>query len=86
MVSTSVFRPVIALDKVDIIAQARKIGTYEISIEPSPDCCSVFMPTNPAIRSKIGELEEDERSYPWQSLMQSAIENLEVNDLGRPPT
>lgn len=81
VVSTSVFRPVIAMDKVDIIARARRIGTYDISIEPSPDCCSVFMPPSPATRSKIGDLEEDERSYPWQDLMREAIENLQTTDL-----
>lgn len=81
VVSTSVFRPVIGMDKVDIIAWAKKIGTYDISIEPSPDCCSVFMPDSPTTRAKIRDLEVDENAYPWQTLMQKAVENLEIIDL-----
>jgi thiamine biosynthesis protein ThiI len=81
VVSMSVFRPVIALDKVDIIALARKIETFDISIESSPDCCSVFMPPSPVTKSKIRDLEYDEQSYPWQTLMQQTIENLEIVEL-----
>lgn len=81
VVSMSVFRPVIAFDKVDIIAVARRIETFDVSVEPSPDCCSVFMPPSPVTRAKIQELEHDEQSYPWQTLMQQTVENLEIVDL-----
>ncbi len=78
VVPGSVFRPLIGLDKQEIIAQAKAIETYETSIEPHPDCCSVFMPERPVIRSKIPVLENDETRFPWQDLMQSAIEKMEV--------
>ncbi|WP_237098747.1 tRNA uracil 4-sulfurtransferase ThiI [Nitrospina gracilis] len=78
LVSLSVFRPLIGTDKNDIIRQAKELGTYGISIEPQPDCCSVFMPPNPTTKSKLDELEEDETRYPWQELMQAAIDKMEV--------
>lgn len=81
VVPMSVFRPLIGMDKQEIIAQARKIGTYEISIEPAPDCCSVFMPSRPATKSRIDRLERDETKFPWQDLMQEALDNTEVIDL-----
>lgn len=78
VVSISVFRPLIGTDKLEIINQAKKIGTYEISIEPQPDCCSVFMPPNPVTRGKIPELEFDEEKFPWQTLMEDALQKMEV--------
>jgi len=81
VVPISVFRPLIGMDKQEIIAHARKIQTYEISIEPAPDCCSVFMPSRPATRSRKDKLERDESSYPWQDLMQQAMDKTEVIDL-----
>jgi len=81
VVPISVFRPLIGMDKQEIISHARKIGTYEISIEPSPDCCSVFMPARPATRSCMDKLERDESLFPWRDLMGEAINKTEVIDL-----
>ena len=78
VVPISVFRPLIGMDKQEIITQARKIGTYETSIEPSPDCCSVFMPSRPATKSRMDKLERDETLFPWQDLMQEAMDKTEV--------
>jgi thiamine biosynthesis protein ThiI len=78
---TSVFRPLIGMDKVDIIARARVLGTFDISIEAQPDCCSIFMPPKPVIKSKIPELENDEQAYPWQALQQTAMERMEIVDI-----
>ena len=64
----SVFRPLIGMNKQEIIMHAKQIGTYDISIEPQPDCCSVFMPDHPTTRSKIKYLESDESLYPWEDL------------------
>ncbi|KMP12325.1 tRNA sulfurtransferase [Candidatus Nitromaritima sp. SCGC AAA799-C22] len=79
----SVFRPLIGMNKQEIIVQAKRIGTYDISIEPQPDCCSVFMPEHPATRSKIKNLEADEQRFPWEELMGQAMETVEVLDLDR---
>ena len=81
VVNMSVFRPLIGMDKTDIIGQARNIETYETSILPQPDCCSIFMPDNPATKSKIVLLEDDETKYPWSNLMQEAIANIEILEL-----
>ena len=78
VVTTSVFRPLIGLDKQYIIAEAKKIATYPISIEQHPDCCSVFMPSRPATRSKKEKLERDESSFPWKDLMQESMDKTEV--------
>ena len=83
IVSTSVFRPLIGMDKQEIISQAKKIETYPISIERQPDCCSVFMPSRPATKSRIEKLERDESHYPWQDLMQEAMDKTEVIELDR---
>ena len=81
VVPMSVFRPLIGMDKQEIIAQARKIETYETSIEPAPDCCSVFMPSRPATKSRLDKLERDESKFQWEVLMQEAIDNTNVIDL-----
>lgn len=83
VVDVSVFRPLIGMDKQEIIAQAKKIETYPTSIEPQPDCCSVFMPPRPATKSRIERLERDESFYPWQDLMQEAMDKTEVIELDR---
>jgi thiamine biosynthesis protein ThiI len=76
-----VFRPLIGMNKQEIINEAKELGSYEISIEPHPDCCSVFMPPRPATRAKIADLEVDETKYPWEALMQEAIEKMECVEL-----
>ncbi len=81
VVNLSVFQPLIGMNKQEIINEAKELGSYEISIEPHPDCCSVFMPSRPATRAKIKDLELDETKYPWEQLMGEAIEKMETIDL-----
>ncbi len=78
VVPISVFQPLIGMDKQEIINQAKQLGTFEISIEPQPDCCTVFMPPNPATRARIDDLEKDETKFPWQELMAEAILKMEI--------
>ncbi|MBN1350107.1 tRNA 4-thiouridine(8) synthase ThiI [candidate division KSB1 bacterium] len=66
VVSLPVFRPLISFDKEVIVAEARKIGTYSVSIEPYDDCCSFLVPRNPETRAKIDDVRAAE----------SIIENL----------
>ena len=77
VVQISVFRPLIGMNKQEIINEAKELGTFKVSIEPHPDCCSVFMPPRPATRAKILDLEIDESKYPWEKLMQDAITKME---------
>jgi len=81
VVPMSVLRPLIGMNKQEIITHAKQIGTYDISIEPQPDCCSVFMPDHPGTGCKIKYLEADERLYPWEELMSSALDSMETIDL-----
>jgi thiamine biosynthesis protein ThiI len=81
VVSLSVFRPLIGMNKQEIINEAKELGSYDISIEPHPDCCSVFMPPRPATRAKIPDLEMDETKYPWETLMLDAISKMESVNL-----
>ena len=76
--SVSVFRPLIGMNKESIISRAKEIGTYEVSIVPQPDCCSVFMPKNPVTRSKIPFLERDEEKIPWKELCDDALAKVEI--------
>jgi len=81
VVPMSILRPLIGMNKQEIITHAKQIGTYDISIEPQPDCCSVFMPDHPGTGCKIKYLEADERLYPWEELMSSALDSMETINL-----
>lgn len=81
VVSLPVFRPVIAFDKEEIMDVARKIGTYETSILPYEDCCTVFLPKNPVIRPTISRAEYLEKSLDIDSLVENAVLNEEIIDI-----
>ena len=74
----NIFRPLIGMNKEGIIKRAREIGTYEVSIEPQPDCCAVFMPSSPVTRGKIPILENDEEKFMWKELQEEALANMET--------
>lgn len=77
VVGLPVFRPVVAFDKEEIIDIAQKIDTFEISIRPYEDCCTVFLPKNPVIRPRISDAEEYERALDIDALIEKAVENTE---------
>lgn len=81
VVALPVFRPVIAFDKEEIMDVARKIGTYETSILPYEDCCTVFLPKNPVIRPTISRAEYLEKSLDIDSLVETAVLNEEIIDI-----
>jgi tRNA uracil 4-sulfurtransferase len=68
-----VFRPLIGTDKIEILATARKIGTYDISSEPFHDCCPVFMPRSPALHSSPEELSEAEGKLDIRALTEMGL-------------
>ena len=76
--SINIFRPLIGMNKEGIIKRAKEIGTYEVSIEPQPDCCAVFMPSSPVTRGKIPILENDEEKFMWKELQEQALANMET--------
>ncbi len=76
-----VFRPVIGMDKEEIIAVARRIGTFETSIQPYEDCCTVFTPRHPRTRPRIEELEQAEAALPVEELVAEAVAGVRVEHL-----
>jgi thiamine biosynthesis protein ThiI len=76
-----VLRPLIGFDKQETIDLARRIGTYDTSIVPEPDCCTVFMPKRPVIRGRIDRCEEAEAALPLDELLTAAVEGAERKDI-----
>jgi len=68
-----ILRPLVTYDKQEIIALAKKIGTYLISIQPHPDCCTVFVPSNPSIKPILKKVEIEEGKLDVDSLVKSAL-------------
>jgi thiamine biosynthesis protein ThiI len=83
-VSMPVFRPLIGFDKLDIIEIAQKIGTYETSILPYEDCCTVFLPQNPVIKPRLDFTLRQEAKLDVERLETAAISNMEVIVAKRP--
>ncbi len=80
-VNMPVMRPLIALDKVEIMEKAKKIGSFETSIQPNEDCCTVFLPKHPTTKPKLERLEESESKMDSEKLINEAISNLEVVEI-----
>lgn len=73
-----ILRPLVAYDKLDIIKLANKIDTYEISIRPYEDCCTIFAPKNPKTKPSLEKAKEYESKYDFDSLIEEAINNIEA--------
>lgn len=77
-----VFRPLIGMDKEEIIRISRKIETFETSIEPYEDCCTVFTPKHPRTRPVLKYVEEAENKLNAEELIERAVNNLKVTKIG----
>ena len=73
-----VFRPVIGMDKIEITDISRKIGTYETSILPYEDCCTVFSPKHPRTRPSLEEIIAAESNFDFDKMLDEAVEKTEV--------
>ena len=80
-VKMPVFRPLIAMDKTEIIEIAQNIGTFETSILPEEDCCTVFSPKKPVTKPKLDRIEKSESKLDVEKLIKDAIDNIEVEDI-----
>jgi len=76
-----IIRPLIGLDKQEIIDKAKKIGTYDISILPHQDCCARFLPRYPETKAKIKEIERAEKRLNIKKLIKQAIKNADIKIL-----
>ena len=81
VIDLPVLQPLIGMDKEEIVALARKIGTFETSILPYEDCCTVFTPKHPRTRPKLSEVEQAESVLDIEALVDEAIKGLEEVEL-----
>ena len=69
------------MDKTEIIDIAQRIGTFETSILPEEDCCTVFAPKKPVTKPRLERIEKSESKLDVEKLIQDAIDNIEVEDI-----
>ncbi len=78
-VSIPIYRPLVGFDKIEIINEAQKLGTFEISSQDAPDCCTLFMPRNPETHAKLPKVLAAEESLPMDDWAQEALDNVEIH-------
>ncbi len=76
--SLPVIRPLIGMEKAEIIQWAKLIGTYDISVQPFPDCCTVFQPKKPEIHGNVSNLAKDEKKLDLDNLISATLEKIET--------
>ncbi len=79
-----VFRPLIGHDKLEIIAEARTIGTYELSIQPHADCCTLFMPRTPETHATVWQVEKGEADLDLPRMVADALAGMTWTDFACP--
>ena len=75
-----IIRPVACLDKLEIIEIAKKIGTYETSILPYEDCCTIFLPKHPVINPKLEKCIEFEKTFNYEAFIEEALKHEQITD------
>ena len=79
-----IFRPLIGMTKSEIIQESQSIGTYDISIEPDEDCCTLFVPKNPVTQSTPAQLASIEQQFDVNSLVEAGVRSAELKKYIRP--
>ena len=74
--SVPVFRPLIAMDKDEIVSVSRRIGTFDISVRPYEDCCTVFTPRHPRTRPKMEDVIFEESKLDIEGLIEKATADI----------
>jgi thiamine biosynthesis protein ThiI len=77
VVDLPIFMPLIGFDKEEIVTIARKIGTFETSVLPYEDCCTVFTPKHPKTKPTIAQLLDAEKKLDREALITRALDNIE---------
>lgn len=80
VVNVPIMRPLIGMDKEEIISLAKKIGTFEISVRPQEDCCTLFVPKHPTAQGKLEEVELLEKKLEIEKLIQKSITGLDISN------
>ena len=81
--STPILRPLISLNKEDIIKKAKEIGTFEVSIQPYEDCCTIFTPKNPVTEPDFDKVVKYESVFNFDDLVQEAADNVETIEINK---
>lgn len=76
--TTPIIRPVVTMDKTEIIELAEKIDTFELAIQPFEDCCTIFAPPQPKTRPKLDKVEELEKRLDIEGMMERSLANLKI--------
>ena len=79
-VAMPVFRPLIGSDKLDIIQEAQNLGTFAISSQDAPDCCTLFMPRSPETHGKLSVVEKAESAFPVDEWVQQLADQAEMRE------
>ncbi|HEV8719049.1 MAG TPA: tRNA uracil 4-sulfurtransferase ThiI [Candidatus Binatia bacterium] len=80
-----ILRPLVGMDKQEIIDQARRIGTFDISTIPDQDCCQLFVPKHPATKARFADVEQDETKFDVNELIRHGIDNATEEEFTFPP-
>jgi thiamine biosynthesis protein ThiI len=80
-----ILRPLIGTDKNEIVAEARRLGTFDTSILPDQDCCSLFVPAHPETRARLASVIEAERAFDIERMVDESVNKIEVISLRFPP-
>jgi tRNA uracil 4-sulfurtransferase len=84
VVTMPVLRPLVGMDKEEIVAEAERLGSYSISIIPAQDCCTLFTPRHPATRARAIDVERAEAGLPIEEIVERAVTAAEVEDFEFP--
>jgi tRNA uracil 4-sulfurtransferase len=76
--NTPILRPLVMMDKTEIISLAQQIDTYDISIRPFEDCCTIFVPSSPKTKPKLDKVEHFESFVDFEPFIQKAVDNTEL--------
>jgi thiamine biosynthesis protein ThiI len=79
-----ILRPLVGMDKQEIVDQSRRIGTFEISSVPDQDCCQLFVPKHPATKARYDEVEADEAKFDVSELVRYGVDNASEEDFTFP--
>ncbi|MDD2591688.1 MAG: tRNA 4-thiouridine(8) synthase ThiI [Erysipelotrichaceae bacterium] len=80
-INIPVLRPLISFDKLEIIDIAKQIDTYDISIEPFEDCCTIFTPLRPVIKPNVNKAKAQELRFDYQTLLEECIDTIHVEEI-----
>lgn len=85
-VQIPVLRPLIGSDKQEIIKRSQEIGTYEISSQTAPDCCTLFMPRRPETHARLDHIHEAWDSFDHEAMVQELVDHVEYRDYSQCPS